>query len=73
MDIALDICGLSADFMDVYASKERIAEVQKLENEYEVSFTKENGVCDYADTRNLDKYKEGPELEKAAEAGGLVL
>lgn len=47
MDTALDICGLSADFMDVFASPERIKEVLNVEKQVGARLTKENGVYKY--------------------------
>ena len=75
MDASLDICEVSNDFMDVYASNERIAEVQKLEKEYGVSLTSEKGVFRYHKDVAVDYYNDAPEpqKEKTAENGGPML
>ena len=57
MALALSICNLSSDFMDVYASKERINEIQTNETAYlgHEAMSK-NGVLGYRKD-NLGKYK----------------
>lgn len=73
MDIALDICSLSSDFMNVFASKERIKQIEANEKKFlsmnrnmkrhsakRTSLSK-NGVLDFMND-NLEKYN--PETKK---------
>ena len=47
MDFALDICGMSANYMDKFASEERIKEVNKFENDVMKTEITHEAVCPY--------------------------
>ena len=69
MDTALDLCNVSSKYMSCYASKERIAEIEKFEKEnFKTELTKD-GVLKFVDSEfyknremetMMDKYKNDP-------------